>query len=60
MFRQFVNIPGSSSFIIGSSKTIMRFKGVFYNQDFPYKLVRNTKPGIVTDILYKTIINLEL
>jgi hypothetical protein len=32
---------------------------MFYNQDFPYKLVRNIKPGIVTDILYKTIMNLE-
>jgi hypothetical protein len=39
---------------------MIRFKGVFYSQDFPYKLVRNAKPGMVTDMLYKAIINLEL
>jgi hypothetical protein len=60
MLKQLVNILGSSSFIIGSSKVIIRFKGVFYNQDFPYKLVRNAKLGIVTDVLYKAIMNLEL
>jgi hypothetical protein len=59
MLRQLVDIPGSSSSIIGSSETIIRFEGIFYSQDFFYKLVRNIKPGIVTDILYKAIMNLE-
>jgi hypothetical protein len=59
MLRQLIDILGSSSSVIDSSETIIRFEGIFYSQDFPYKLVRNTKLGIVTDVLYKTIINLE-
>jgi hypothetical protein len=59
VLRQLVDIPGSSSSVIGSSEAMIRFEGVFYSQDFPYKLVRNAKPGMVTNVPYKAIMNLE-